>query len=144
MVVFAGSMAVGRVLSGYLANKTLLNNIMIGSAVLGVIASALIPSAVSLAGFYGLLILAGLATACFWPSILAEADQRLTVNTTILFVLLACFGIIGFGSTPLIMGLIGDNTELKTGFTVIPVLFGALILVTLAERKALSRSANSQ
>jgi fucose permease len=143
LVIFAGAMAIGRVISGYLANKTTLNNIMIGSAILGVGASALIPLATTLSGFYALLALAGLATACFWPSILAEADGYLKVNTTILFVLLACAGIIGFGSTPLIMGVIGDNVELKAGFVVIPILFVGLIAVMVAERYLLNKAANN-
>jgi len=129
--------------SGYLANKTTLNNIMIGSAILGVVASALIPLATTLSGFYALLALAGLATACFWPSILAEADDYLKVNTTILFVLLACAGIIGFGSTPWVMGVIGDNAELKAGFVVIPALFTGLIGVMVAERYLLNKAANN-
>ena len=143
LVIFAGAMAIGRVISGYLANKTTLNNIMIGSAILGVVASALIPLATTLSGFYALLALAGLATACFWPSILAEADDYLKVNTTILFVLLACAGIIGFGSTPLVMGVIGDNAELKAGFVVIPVLFVGLIVVMLVERLLQKKVANN-
>ncbi len=143
LVIFAGAMAIGRVISGYLANKTTLNNIMIGSAILGVIASALIPLATTLSGYYALLGLAGLATASFWPSILAEADGYLKVNTTILFVLLACAGIIGFGSTPLVMGVIGDNAELKAGFVVIPVLFVGLIVVMLVERRLQNRATHT-
>jgi len=143
LVIFAGAMAVGRVITAYLANKTSLNNIMIGSAILGVIVSALIPIATVLSGFYALLALAGLATACFWPTILAEADAYLKVNTTILFVLLASAGIIGFGSTPWIMGVIGDNAELKAGFAVIPLLFSGLIVVLIVERYMRSKTSTN-
>jgi fucose permease len=111
-----------------------LNVIMIGSAILGVGMSLLIPFATTLFWFYMLLALAGLATACFWPSILAEADAYLNVNTTILFVLLACVGIVGFGFTPWVMGVIGDNAELRVGFAIVPVLFMGLIAVLLVER----------
>lgn len=140
LMVFAGSMAIGRFLTAYLANKMNLYNIMIGSAILGVAVSFMIPLATSLTWFYLFLALAGLATACFWPSIMAEANSFLRVNTTILFVLLACVGIIGFGALPWIIGLIGDNSELKSGFILIPALFGGLIVLLLLENRLKSRA----
>jgi len=106
---------------------------MMGSAILGVVVSGMIPFATNLVSFYGLLALAGIATACFWPTILAEAETCLEVNTTILFVLLACAGIAGFGFIPWIMGVIGDNAELRTGFALIPGLFIGLIIVLAVE-----------
>ena len=143
LVIFAGAMAIGRLISAYLANKMSLNNIMIGSAILGICVSALIPFATTLFWFYSLLGLAGLATASFWPTILAEADSYLKVNTTILFVLLSSIGIIGFGLTPWVMGVIGDNAELKAGFAIIPVLFAGLIAVLIVERH-LSKKASEK
>jgi fucose permease len=140
VVIFAGAMAIGRFGAGFLANRTSLNNIMVGSAVLGIVVSALIPFTTSLAGFYSFLALAGLATACFWPTIMAEAEDYLNatslrVNSTILFIMLACAGIIGFGLTPWILGMIGDSSELRSGFIVIPLLFTLLVVVLLVERR---------
>ena len=66
---------------------------------------------------------------------MAEAEDYLQVNSTILFILLACAGIIGFGLTPWILGLIGDSSELRSGFIVIPLLFITLFLVLLIERR---------
>ena len=141
VVIFAASMAFGRFLTAYLSNKISLNSIMIGSAVLGIGVSILIPLATSLIWFYGLVGLAGLAVACFWPTILAEADNFLPVNTTILMVLLGSIGIIGFGLTPLIMGLIGDSAELRAGFILIPLFFTGLIVILVYERILINRSA---
>lgn len=135
VVIFAGAMAVGRLLTAYISNKLSLNSIMIGSAILGIIVSVLIPFATTLFGFYALLLLAGLAAACFWPTLLAEADAYLKVNTTILFVLLACVGILGFGFTPWIMGIVGDNADLKSSFAIIPILFTILAALLLIERR---------
>jgi len=135
LMIFAGSMAIGRFITAYLAGKMNLNSIMLASAILGVGVTFMIPLANSLFYFYLLLGLAGLATACFWPTIMAEADRLLNVNTTILFVLLSCVGIIGFGSIPWIMGLIGDKNELKAGFSFIPVLFAGLIVLLVVERQ---------
>ena len=135
VVLFAAAMAAGRFLAGFLAGRTSLSNIMIGSGLLGTAVSFLIPTASSLTAFYGLLALAGLATACFWPTIMAEAEAYLDVNSTILFILLACVGIIGFGLTPWVLGLIGDTAELRAGFAVIPLLFIALVLLLVFERR---------
>lgn len=141
VMIFAAAMASGRFLTAYLTNKTSLNNIMIGSAILGIVVSSLLARANSLVWFYSLLALAGLATACFWPTLMAEADACLQVNTTILFVLLACVGIVGFGITPWIMGMVGDNAGLKSGFAVIPLLFIGLLGILLWERRRFSSTA---
>ncbi len=135
VMIFAGAMAIGRLLTAYLANKVSLNNIMIGSASLGVVVGILIPFATTLAWFYLGLGLAGLATASFWPSILAEAEKDLKANTTILFVLLASAGILGFGVTPWLLGFIGDSTGLRSGFAIIPLLFVGLLFVLWIERR---------
>lgn len=135
VVVFATAMVVGRFLTAYLSNKISLNSIMIYSVILGIVVSALIPLASSLFWFYSLLALAGLATACLWPTLMAEAGNCLRVNTTILFVLLSCVGIIGFGFAPWIMGIIGDNAGLKSGFAVIPLLFAGLLVVLFIEKR---------
>jgi fucose permease len=74
---------------------------------------------------------------------MAEADRLLNVNTTILFVLLSCVGIIGFGAIPWIMGFIGDKNELKAGFAFIPALFAGLIVILIVERQ-LSKKAAKQ
>ena len=135
VVIFAGAMAIGRIITALLANRMNLNSIMIGSAILGVGATGLIPFVTSLNGFYGLLALAGLATACLWPSVLARADASLRVNTTLLFVSLASIGIAGYGFTPWIMGVIGDYAELRRAFIFIPMLFLVLIGILLVDRR---------
>ena len=106
---------------------------MLCSALLGVVVSGMIPFAANLIWFYVLLALAGIATACFWPTILAEAADCLKVDATILFVMLACIGIAGFGFIPWLMGVIGDSTDLRTGFAIIPAIFVVLIVVLTIE-----------
>lgn len=143
VVIFAGAMAAGRLLAAYLSNKMSLKMIMMGSALLGVGISAMILFATNLVSFYILLALAGIATACFWPTILAEAEANLKVNTTILFVLLACAGIAGFGFIPWIMGVIGDNADLRAGFTIIPGLFIGLIIILAIEWRMSDKKTSS-
>ena len=135
VVIFAATMAIGRLLSAKLTQIMSLQTLMIYSAILGVIVSTAILFTQNLFAFYILLVFAGFAAACFWPTILAEAAERLPVDATMLFVMLACFGIAGFGATPWVMGIIGDSAGLKAGFSVIPCLFvGLLIALPLASR----------
>ena len=135
VVVFAGTLTVGRLVAARLSRTLSLKTIMMGSAVLGVAVSCLLPFAPNLAAFYALLALAGFAAACFWPTILAEASNCLRVDSTALFVMLSCFGIAGFGLTPLAMGAIGDMAELRAGFFVVPGLFVVLIVVLALDRR---------
>ena len=44
-----------------------------------------------------------------------------------LMVFLAVFGVAGFGFIPWVMGMIGDNMDLKSSFLLIPVCFLGLI-----------------
>ena len=133
VVIFAATMAIGRLLAAKLSQTMSLKTLMICSAILGVVVSSGIPFSESLISFYILLIFAGFAAACFWPTILAEAAKRMPVDATMLFVMLACFGIAGFGITPWIMGIIGDSAGLKAGFSIIPFFFIGLIIVLTLE-----------
>ena len=133
VVVFAGLMAAGRLLTAKVSKTVSLKMIMIGSALLGVAVSSIIPFATNLIWFYILLALAAIAAACFWPSILAEAASCLKVDSTMLFFMLAGIGIAGFGLTPWAMGVIGDRTHLRIGFFVIPGYFVILVLVLALE-----------
>lgn len=135
IVVFAITMALGRLLSAKLSQMISLKTLMLGSAILGVVVSSGIPFSDNLIGFYILLLFAGFATACFWPTILAEAAEHLSFDATMLFVVLACFGIAGFGIIPWTMGVIGDSAGLKSGFAVIPGLFIGLIVVLSFTRR---------
>jgi fucose permease len=131
VVIFAGMMAAGRFLTAKLSHTISLKMLMITSALLGIVVSSMLPFVANLWWFYILIALAGLAAACFWPTILAEAAACLKVNATLLFVMLACGGIAGFGFTPWLMGIIGDQADLRAALAVIPGIF-VLLLVILA------------
>ena len=148
IVIFAGSMAAGRLLVAKLSEKMSLKMIMICSAFLGVGVSSIIPFASNLIWFYTLLAFAGIAAGCFWPSILSEASNCLKMNPTMLFVMLSCIGIAGFGLTPWAMGAIGDHASLKISFFIIPVFFFILVLLFTIEwrmtRKSVSRASQRE
>ncbi len=133
VVIFAAMMAIGRFLTAKLSHALSLKMLMGVSALLGLAVSWLLPFTTSLFWFYVLLALAGLAAACFWPSILAEAAASLKVDATILFVMLSCIGIAGFGLAPWLLGIIGDRSDLKAGFSVVPGFFAVLLIVLFSE-----------
>jgi len=135
VAVFAGMMATGRLLSSRWEKLIGLNSVMMISAGIGIIVSFFIRYSESLYAVYLFLGAAGLSAACFWPSILAEAGRKMKADTTILFVLLACIGIAGFGFAPFIMGMIGDAAGLKTAFLTMPGLFTVLLILLIFERR---------
>lgn len=65
VVIFAGMMAAGRLLAARLSKEISLKMIMLSSALVGTCISGIIPFTANLVGFYLLLVLAGIATACF-------------------------------------------------------------------------------
>lgn len=132
---FAGGMVLGRFLSGWLVGQRGLWWLIILSAAAGLAISLAAPLVHSLAGLYGVLVLAGLAVACFWPSIQAYAADRMPVDSTALFILLSCGGIPGFAFASWIMGVIGDAAGLQASFRLVPVFFAALALLLLVERR---------
>jgi MFS transporter, DHA1 family, inner membrane transport protein len=135
IMIFSASMAAGRLLTSYILIKFSLKSILMSSTLLGIGIGFSIPFATSLAEFYTLIAMAGLATACFWPTILAEARSCLDVNTTTLFILLASSGVVGYGITPWIMGIIGDSSNLMGSFLVVPFFFIGLLLIFMIEKK---------
>jgi fucose permease len=133
VVIFAAAMAIGRFLTAKLSHTLSLKMLMGVSALLGLAVSWLLPFASSLLWFYILLALAGLAAACFWPTILSEAQACLHVDATLLFVMLSCAGIAGFGIAPWLLGMIGDRTDLKVALSIMPGFFVIMLVVLFFE-----------
>jgi fucose permease len=131
--LFAAGMIAGRMLSGHLVSQERLRLLIAVSAAAGTVLSLLVFVVGSLGGFYVLLVAAGLSVACIWPSIQAYSADCLDVNPTMLFILLACAGIPGFGFASWIMGVIGDAAGIRASFAVIPGFFAALLAVLLLD-----------
>jgi fucose permease len=119
----------GRFLSAKLSYMIIPSTLMIGSSIFGLLVTIYVPFVTNLILFITLLFFAGIATACFWPTIFAIAADDLDTDSTILFVLLAIVGVAGFGLIPLIMGMAGDHLDLKISFLLIPICFIGLILL---------------
>jgi fucose permease len=132
---FAGGMIAGRLLSGRFVRQEGLRTLILITAFSGAIVSTLVFMIGSLPGFFVLLFMAGLSVACFWPSIQSYAADCMTVDSTMLFILLSCGGIPGFGFASWLMGILGDAYGLQVSFAVIPVFFVVLGVIIFFERK---------
>ena len=119
--IFAGGMIAGRMLSGRYVRQKGLRTLILISALIGIGVSGLVYVVGTVGGFYVVLFGAGLSVACFWPSLQSYAADCLSVDTTMLFILLSCGGIPGFGIASWLMGIIGDSAGIRAGFAVIPV-----------------------
>ena len=92
---FSGGMVVGRLASGHLVRQEHLHRLIIASAFLGVVASLAAWAASGLVAFMAVVFVAGLAIACFWPSIQSHAAAEMPVDPTMLFILLSVGGVPG-------------------------------------------------
>jgi MFS family permease len=128
--LFAAGMVAGRTGWGYLIDQHHLRRLLIYSALAGAGISLAFPVLTNLWVFFGLLLLVGIATAPFWPSIMSYCDDQLPgTDTTMLFVLLSCAGVPGCGVFAWLMGVIGDHYGLSRAFYLVPACF--LVLAAL-------------
>jgi MFS family permease len=128
---FAGGMVVGRTGWGYVIKQHQLRNLIVFSALGGALVTLCFPVLTNLWVFFGLLFVAGLATAPYWPSVQSYcADCLPGTDTTMLFILLACAGIPGCGVMTWLMGVIGNRSGLSGAFYLVPgcyVVLAALV-----------------
>lgn len=122
---FAGGMVVGRTGWGYLIRQHQLKQLIVWSALAGTVITLLFPFVRNLWVLFGLLFLAGIASAPFWPSVQSYGADRLPeTDTTMLFILLSCAGVPGCGVFTWLMGYVGDRTgNLGTAFYLVPACY---------------------
>ena len=137
--IFAGFMFVGRIFTAHIAEHVNMRKILMYSAIGGTIVSTFVPFVGGMFSFYILMAIAGLFTACFWPSIQSFAADEMPVDSTLLFIYLSCFGIPGFGLAGWLIGLIGDSMGLAAGFMIVPIFFIILALAIWGEQFSMAR-----
>lgn len=135
VALFAGGMIVARLLFGWLVPQRLLWHLLFFSTVGGLLVGIGFPLGQSIALANVNLFLAGVAVACFWPTLQAYAVDRMKCDPTSGFILLSCGGIAGFASVSLTMGWLGDWMGLKESFWIVPVYLFLMALVLLVERR---------
>ena len=138
LAAFAAPMFAGRLLSSRAAHTVKLERLIIFSSLAGaggvlglVVVAGMEAGWVSLAASCGFLAVCGLAVAPFWPTILALAERRMPGrSTTLVFALMATFGIGGYGLAPWTVGLLADRWGLRVGFAAMVPAFAAVIALT--------------
>ena len=134
--VFSGGMFIGRTGFGVLIRQRHLRPLIISSAVAGTIITLFLPMQTHLLPFMLLLFIAGVATAPYWPSVQSlSVDVLPDLDTTMLYILLACAGIPGCGTVTWLMGWLGNrNGGLNRAFYLVPCCFITLAFLVAAER----------
>ena len=122
---FAGGMVLGRTGWGYLIKQHQLKHLIFWSAIFGTMITLFFPLLTSLWALFGMLFLAGIATAPFWPSVQSYSADRLPrMDSTMLFILLSCAGVPGCGVFTWLMGYIGNQTgDLRAAFYLVPACY---------------------
>ncbi|MCF7853797.1 MAG: MFS transporter [Candidatus Pacebacteria bacterium] len=141
---FAGGMLLGRFAFGRFVPQHRLRTLLLLSSAAGFLVSWTIPMADSLTTLFMLLFVAGLTVACFWPSIQGYATDRISHDATMVFILLSCMGIPGFGLTTWVLGVVAEKTTLRTSFLIIPFVFLALVVTLVVESGVFSRHSGAQ
>ena len=135
---FAGGMMIGR-FACVLIPQRLLRPTILWSTVAAIVVAAGLPSVQNLSSCFVMLSLAGLSLACLWPSIQSYAGDRITGDSTMLFILLSCAGIIGFGVFSWVLGIVGEHVGLRTSFQILPFALVCLLIVLLVECRIKTR-----
>jgi fucose permease len=141
---FALAMVIGRMAVGYFVPQKGLRPLIILAAILGTVVCLFLPMSTSLWSFYGLLFLAGLATAPFWPSIQSYASDSLPqLDSTLLLILLSCAGVPGCGAFTYFMGVLGNQTgSLTQAFYLVPAAYALIAVLILTDRSNATSSAH--
>ena len=129
--IFGIGMAVGRFGTGAAVKIARLEILMVALAFLAALASLSLAVVNNLWMSMVFLGLGGLSIACFWPSILTVANMRIAEHSATLMALLAVAGIVGFGTIPLVTGLVAELFGLRVGLGLVPAAMAIAGLVLL-------------
>ena len=127
--LFALAMAAGRMTTGKLTENHYKDRwLLLAVSVAGFLVSLGIYTTPSLLLFFLMLFISGFAVAPYWPTIQSVSTTFVDGDSTLLFILLSCFGVPGFGAAPWVMGYIADTHSLNTALIVIPICYLAVII----------------
>lgn len=116
---FSAGMVTGRMGFAYLIRQNRLKELLVYTALGATILCVVFPFVSHLWILFFLLYLIGITAGPFWPSIQSYATTRLTVDDTMLLILLSCAGVPGCGFFTMLMGVMGDHLGLRLTFLLI-------------------------
>lgn len=134
VAVFALGMFIGRLAASRLTMKMRLKTMIQGSALLAVFSASSFFLVDQIFAICCSVFLTGITIACFWPSLQTYAARVVPLDATLLMILMSCFGMTGFSTSVLIMGVIGDHAGLKASFMLVPLSLTLLLALTTVER----------
>lgn len=139
VALFALGMIAGRVLTSQLSHKFGLKKILIFSSGFSLLISLSFFLIENLTSLFVFMFFIGLTIASLWPSIQSYAGSVMKVDVTVLMIFLSCFGIPGYSTATLFMGIIGDSKGLHSSFVIAPIYLGFLFLLLLFENRVNSQ-----
>lgn len=130
---FALGMIIGRLTAARAADKFGLGRVLIFSALLSLGASAFFLTVDSQYILFLFMVLMGFSLAPLWPSIQSYSAKAIPIDPTMMMILLSCFGVPGYSTATLFMGIIGDHAGLRPAFLIAPTyLVMLLVMFSLA------------
>ncbi len=131
IAVFAVWMAAGRFATARIVRTVRLEWVVIVAALLGIGGIAGLIKGKTVAVNWVSLAVCGLAVAPFWPTLLAIAERRVrAASTTLVFALLATFGIGGYAVFPWLIGKLADVRGLGDSFACMAAALGVVVVIT--------------
>jgi fucose permease len=139
IAIFASGMVLGRFVFGHSVGQARIRHLIFGSAVAGALISLRIAYVSGIAELYVVLFAVGVSIACFWPSILSIAGERMDVDASMLFILLAVAGIPGYGLLVWAFGMFSEQLSFQAAFTFVPLAFLLVALPIWVESRVRQR-----
>jgi fucose permease len=133
--LFALGMVVGRLLASKASQRLGLKKILLMSAFFSLLISFSFFMISNLYNLFAFMFFIGITIASLWPSIQSYAASVMEVDSTVLMIFLSCFGIPGYSTATLIMGIIGDFKGLHMSFIIAPIYLLFLFILLLFESK---------
>lgn len=143
---FSVGMFAGRTFFGNYIRQRHLKQLIIAVGIFGTVVSMLVtpfaehfdvlPHSLVLPVLFVLLVLCGIGSAPFWPSIQSLAVDRMPhLDSTMVFILLSCAGVPGCGVFTWLMGVAGDHVGLAKSFYLVPLSYLAMtVLIILSDK----------
>ena len=132
---FALGMFIGRITTSKITRWIKLKTIIRVSALLAFLSAVSFFLISNIITLYLSVFLTGITFACFWPSLQTYSARVIPLDPTLIMILMSCFGLVGYSSVTLLMGIIGDISSLKISFLVVPVYLIILIAILFIERR---------
>lgn len=127
--LFALGMLTSRMCAGYFVPEKKLCKMLFGCSFGGIFLSLPIPYIQNYLILYLFLFLTGFIVGPLWASLQSLCVQRISGDSTMIFILLSASGIPGAGTFSVLTGVLGDKIGIAQAFYLVPICFGIILLM---------------